>query len=340
MTTKVLVPVNDQESALVAIECAMARKWSPGTMFLLCTIVEDLTSVLEGSSVEHREILASEQRAHLVEMELWLSRAKELFAQVFSNTEAIVECGCISQKICEIAKEWGADYILIGGHSFGLANKLALRGIAAEVLAFAPCSVEAVRLPLVREMLAGSKKIDFERLRQVASLAPKKILIASDLSVQATHAIVWAADQQWCQGCQIRLVTVFVSAKRESGLSVHAKVHTYTEERKFQKHLEEELKVQARRILTKRPEVSLECFLVQAESALQGIIDMAESWGADLVVSGAQGVGRTDESRAGSNAVKLMEQLDCSMIAVRPSASESVHFSWFEHLQPLSGNGT
>ncbi len=334
------MPVNDQESALVAIECAMARKWSPGTVFLLCAIVEDLTTVAEGFSIEHQEILASEQRAHLAEMEDWLDRVKELFSQVFSNTESIVKCGSISQKICEIARNWRADYILIGGHSFGLASRLALRGIAAQVLALAPCTVEAVRLPSLREILIDSEDIDLERLRKLVSLSPRKILIASDLSLQATKAIDWVADQQWSKACQIQLITVFVSAKRGSGLSVHAKVHTYTEEKKFQKHLEQELRVQAGRILAKQPEARLGCYLVQAETVLDGIIDAATAWGADLVITGAQGVGRTEESKAGSNAVQMMEKLDCSMIAVRPSDSEGVHFTWFEDLQLPRGTST
>lgn len=333
MTKRVLLPVNDQESALVAIECAIARKWSSGTMFLLCTIVEDIPLVPEGCSVEHKEILASEQHEHTKEMEVWLNQARELFSQVFPKTESLVECGRIPQKICEIAEDWGADYILIGSHSFGLANKLALRGVAAQVLAFAPCTVEAVRFPEVREMLTTSHMIDIERLRKISAKAPKKILIASDLSLQATKAIDWVAAQDWGTGSQIRLITVFISAKKNSGLAIHEKVHLSTEERKYQNHLEHELRVQANRILAKQPEIKLECLLAQSNSPLQGIIDEAEAWGADLVITGAQGASRANESRAGSHAIKIMEQLDCSTIAVRDGGANAVHFSWFKDLQ-------
>lgn len=333
MIKKVLLPVNDQESALVAIECAMARKWSFDTSFLLCTIVEDITLIPEGCSVEHKEILASEQQEHAKEMEVWLAQARDLFSQVFPNTEAVVQCGRIPQKICEIAEDWGADYILIGSHSFSLANKVALRGVAAQVLALAPCTVEAVRFPQVREMLTSSRMIDIEQLRERAGQAPKKILIASDLSLQAMEAIDWVANQDWGTDSQIRLITVFVSAKKDSGLAVHEKVHSYTEERKYQKHLEQELRIQAKRILAQKPKIKLECFLAQSDSILHGIIDEAETWGADLVITGAQGASRTSESKAGSNAIKIMEQLDCSMIAVRDGGANAVHFSWFEALQ-------
>lgn len=333
MTKKVLLPVNDQESALVAIECAMARKWSSDTSFLLCTIVEDITSIPEGCSVEHKEILASEQYEHAKEMEIWLNQARDLFKQVFPDTETLVECGRIPQKICQIAEDWGADYILIGSHSFGLANKLAFHGVAAQVLAFAPCTVEAVRFPQVREMLTCSHMIDIEQLRKISAQAPKKILIASDLSLQATEAIDWVAAQDWGADSQIRLITVFVSAKKDSGLALHNKVHLFTEERNYRTHLEQELRVQAKRILAQKPEIKLECVLAQSDSALRGIIDEAEAWGADLVITGAQGAGRTNESRAGSHAIRIMERLDCSMIAVRDGGSNAVHFSWFAGLQ-------
>jgi nucleotide-binding universal stress UspA family protein len=88
--------------------------------------------------------------------------------------------------------------------------------------------------------------------------------------------------------------------------------------------------VQAKRIVTKQPQLKLESFLVQADSPAEGIIDQAADWNADLVVTGAQGENRSTASKAGSTAIKIMENIDCSMIAVRQSLLKSVHYSWYD----------
>lgn len=333
MPRKVLIPVNDQESAIVAIECAMARKWPPDTTFLLCSIIEDLANVPAGCSLAHKEVLVAEQAAHAKEMTDWLTQASQLFSTVFPQADSVIECGQIPAKICEIAAQWGADYILIGSHSFGLPNRLALRGVAAQVLAFAPCTVEAVRFRSVREMLVHNNSLDLDKIRAIASQAPRKVLIASDLSTQSTFAADWVAEQDWGEDCHVRLISVFINSKTDSGIAIHEKAHLYTEEKKYQKHLENELRVLGRRILAKQPGLKIDSYLVQSHSALQGILYEVEAWGANLVVTGAQGSGRSDESRAGSNAVKLMDNLECSMLAVREPKNESVHYTWYQELQ-------
>jgi nucleotide-binding universal stress UspA family protein len=332
MTSRILVPVNDQVSALTALECAMARRWPSRSVFLLCTIVEDLTQVPQLSSLQHREILLAEQNEHALQMKEWLKQAIELFQQTFPDAQALMESGTIPEQICSIAKEWSADYILIGSHTFTPRNRLAIKSVAAQVMAHAPCTVEAVRYPTLRNLMLNDEIIEADFIRKAASTPPQRVLVASDLSAPAAGAIDWVADQNWPEGCMVRMICVTAPTRpvRENMTTGDKKVRTYTKENQFLRRLENELRVQAKRIVTKQPQLKLESFLVQADSPAEGIIDQAADWNADLVVTGAQGENRSTASKAGSTAIKIMENIDCSMIAVRQSLLKSVHYSWYD----------
>lgn len=333
MSPRILIPVNNQESAIAAMECAMARTWPIGTSFLLCTVIENLTNIPKGTSLEHREVLLAEQEAHAQEMKDWLKQANALFTQVFPDAQALVDSGNIPEQICKLAKDWAADYILIGSHSLGLNNKLALHGVAAQVMAQAHCTVEAVRPKAMRDALLAKQKISPEEIREAASKPPRKVLVASDLSSHGAAAVDWVAEQSWPSDCVVRIITVALTTPKESNLGITEKARSYTQEQVFLKRLENELRVQAKRIVGKQPDLQLESFLVQADSAFDGIAEQAEDWGADLVITGAQGDSHSQESRAGSTAFQVMDSISCSMIAVKQS-SNATHFSWLNTATP------
>jgi nucleotide-binding universal stress UspA family protein len=328
MALRVLVPVNDQETALSAIESIMARRWPEETDFMLCTVVEDLTVLPDQIDVVHRESLAAEQKLQQESMGPWLDKAKELFSMAFPDTTARIDLGNIPAKICDIAYEWPADLIIIGSHDFGLVNRLALGSIASSVLRDSPCSVEACRYPKLRELMIKNGTATPEEIREIASKPPKKVLVTSDLSKNAQAAIDWVSDQKWAEGTWLRLITVSRSAKKDLGLTLKEKGGSYVQEREYQRLIENELKVQGLKIANKQPNVKLEVFVVQAESAADGIVESAHSWGADLVITGAQGTTRSRELRVGSNAIAIMNRLHCSMIAIRTEDCSPVHFNW------------
>lgn len=185
-------------------------------------------------SVHQKEILAAEQGAHEKEMAQWLENATDLFSTVLPRTDSIVSCGEVPAKICEIARDWSADYILIGSHSFGLADRLALRGVAAEVLSFAPCTVEVVRFAGARAMISNQHRFDLDELRAIASRGPSRVLVATDLSAQSTLAVDWVAEQDWGPDCHLRVMTVFLNTRADAGRAIHEQAHRYTEVNKYQ----------------------------------------------------------------------------------------------------------
>ena len=333
LSFRVLIPVNPQDSALYAIEAAMARRWPEGTQFMLTTVIEGLSGdSLEGKII-HKNVLLAEQNEHRRAMRTWLAHLKDSFKQVFPNTETDLECGHIAEKICELAGNWGADYIMVGSHDFNLVDRTALGSIASKVLMSAPCTVEAVRFHKLKKLAQTCSSNDTEDIRQLANQAPRRIIVATDFSKQADAAIQWIANSSWFDNTEIRLVTVTEASKHEPGVSFLAGSKSYISEQQYQRSLEDRLRVLGREIAKKQPHCKLEVFVLQADSVSGAILELASMWDADLVVVGAQGEGNTDEAKAGSTALPIMDCLECSAIAIRNPNRKQVHFTWYPELQ-------
>lgn len=335
---RVLIPINTQDSALYALEAAMARQWPHDTQFMLTTVIESLSGESLEAKTIHRDTLLAEQSEHRRAMRKWLNQLKDSFATVFPDTITDLECGRIAEKICEVASSWRADYILIGSHDFNIVDRKTLGSIASKVLMSAPCTVEAVRFSKRRKigrLVSGS---DTEEIRQLANQSPRRIIVATDFSEQADNAVQWVADNHWFDNTEIRLLNVTEASKREPGVSFLSGSKGYISEQQYQRTLENRLRVVGRQIAKKQPRCKLEVFVLQSDSVSGAILELASAWDADLVVLGAQGEGSSEEQKFGSKALPIMDSLDCSTIAIRDHKRQQVHFSWYLELQKTTNH--
>lgn len=330
---KVLIPINSQDSALYALEAAMARQWPNDTQFMLTTVVESLIGESLESKTIHRDALLAEQNEHRRAMRIWLDQLRDTFSTVFPDTITDLECGRIAEKICEVASSWGADYIMIGSHDFNLVDRKTLGSISSKVLMRAPCTVEAVRLNKLRKLERLGSGTDTEEIRLLANQAPRRIIVATDFSEQADNAVQWVAENHWFENTEIRLLNVTEASKREPGVSFLSGSKGYVSEQQYQRTLENRLRVIGRQIAKKQPHCKLEVFVLQSDSVAGAILELASAWDADLVVLGAQGEESSEEQKIGSKALPIMDSLDCSTIAIRDHKRQQVHFSWYLELQ-------
>ena len=97
--------------------------------------------------------------------------------------------------------------------------------------------------------------------------------------------------------------------------------------------MQDQLRLLGKRIVDKHPQCKVEAFVLESNSVSDAIIDLALSWDVDLVVVGSHGAGCSGEAEVGSNATKIMDSLECSVIAIKPSARDQAHFSWYAGLQ-------
>jgi nucleotide-binding universal stress UspA family protein len=332
-TLKVLIPINDQDSALYALESAMARAWPAGTQFRLLTVVEDLLDGVPEDQIVHRDILLAEQVEYQQAMKKWLTRINESFSVCFANTQVDIESGRIAETICENAADWEADYILVGSHDLNPESRLALGSISSKVLKSSPCDIEAVRFRKLRHILESGRAAAPEEIRSLASHAPRRVIVASDLSQQAALAVDWVAESNWLDNTEIKLVTVTEEAKCDPCVLFLGGSLNYFSAHRHQIMVQDQLRLLGKRIVDKHPKCKVEAFVIESTSVSDAIMDLASSWDVDLVVVGSQGAGCSGKAEVGSNATKIMDSLECSVIAIKPSSRDQAHFSWYAGLQ-------
>lgn len=74
-------------------------------------------------------------------------RAVELLASAGVTAEAFMREGDPGREIVAAAREWPAEWVVLGSHDHGKLKRLLLGSTASYVATHAPCSVTIVRAP-------------------------------------------------------------------------------------------------------------------------------------------------------------------------------------------------
>jgi nucleotide-binding universal stress UspA family protein len=339
-TFKVLIPINDQGSALYSLETVMARRWPAGTHFMLLTVVESIGEGSRDDTQAHKEILIAEQEEYRHFMQTWINRLKDSLTLVFPDTESSIESGRISEKILETAFDWEADYIILGSHALSSTTRIALGSVASMVVEKSFCPVEAVRFRKLKAPLVSTEEFSAEKIRQLGSQGPRRVIVATRISETEKESAVidWVANTNWLPGTEIKLVTVTAATKREAGVNFLASTKIYLSEHKYQSMLENQMRSLGKQIADKHPKCNVTILVIQSDSVPEAIFEIASTWDADLAILGPPRViNRKPDEEAhkpdSSDTVTIMNGLDCSVIALGRSDKENVHFSWYESLQ-------
>lgn len=169
-----LVPIDFSETSTKALDYAIALAREFGSQIRLLHVVE-LRAVFNSTNPSfadwNRQIMIAAQTR------LTNLADEEIDELIPVNSE--VQVGRAYKVICEIAREQKSDLIAIGTHGFTGLKTLLLGSTAERVIRHAPCSVLVIR----RQTGRNAKNL----------LKPKKILVPTDFSEPATHALQFAA---------------------------------------------------------------------------------------------------------------------------------------------------
>jgi nucleotide-binding universal stress UspA family protein len=203
--------------------------------------------------------------------------------------------------IPKAASDWKADLIVMGSHGRGAFGRLLMGSTAQAVLRHAACSVEIVR---EKQEKAGAESRLF------------RVLLASDGSECAEAAARTVADLPWSAGTEICVISVpelplmtgpFPYYPPEV-LSEASKVNEDHAKESVQKSMEA-LKKTGLRVSGQVTEAH--------ESPVRGILGMADTWGADLIVLGSHGRRGFDRYVMGSVSEAVALHAPCSVEVVR-----------------------
>ena len=144
-----LVAVDNSEHSKAALNEVGRVPWPESTAITLLSVVRNdvfvyadfyvpAMTAIEGLSAEDR------RRA-----ETYLGEQARVLAPRKVATR--VETGDARTVICDVAKEIGADWVIVGSHGRRGFEKLVLGSVASHVVTHAPCSVLVVKTPAARK---------------------------------------------------------------------------------------------------------------------------------------------------------------------------------------------
>lgn len=145
----VLLATDGSEISLEATRRGVALLADPKHVTLL-SVVSDVP-VDSGAGGIEGPIYTPEQQEELLEEE------ERVAAQALADTRAAlppgtpvdhrVETGDPAAVICTVAKEVGADVVVVGSHGKGFLSRVVLGSVSEYVTRHAPCPVLVVRTP-------------------------------------------------------------------------------------------------------------------------------------------------------------------------------------------------
>ena len=211
--------------------------------------------------------------------------------------------------IPKAACDWGADLIVMGSHGKGAFGRLLMGSTAQAVLRHAECSVEIVR--------EAPKKMRSEA-------GTFRLLAATDGSEHAEATMRSIAQRPWPGGTEICVVSV-PDLPLIAGPYPYYPPEVLREAAKTNEdHARDAVQKGVGALEKAGLRVSGEATEAQ-ESPVRGILGMADSWGANLIVLGSHGRRGFDRYVMGSvsEAVALHAHCSVEVVRTKPSNKEN-----------------
>lgn len=298
---KVLIAIDSSPCSQRVLDEAAARPWPLDTNFFVLNVVDVQRFARFPAMIEDARREATE---------LVNSAAAQL---IHAGHPAFVEVrmGFPRKVISECAKELQADLIMVGSHGHSAIKRFLLGSVAQAVFRIAPCPVELVRFA------AGDA---------APSSRPMKILLATDGSECSLAATNSVAARPWPMGTVFKVVGVeeLVALETPMAASPFASIcpASLLEELLADAHTRAVNAVEgARKILETAGLKVLDQQPIPAGDARTTILDLAQTWPADLVVLGSHGRRGLDRLLMGSVAESVAVHAHCSVEVIRPQTA-------------------
>jgi len=180
---KLLVAIDSSSVSEAVIDQVIGRAWPEGTEARVLNVVD--TTGIVGVWAEAAQFIESETEA----ARAFVANATDRIVSGGVTAKGDVTHGYPPTSIIDYAKEWDADFIIIGSHGHGAIARFLLGSVAKSVPHSAPCSVE-----IVREARKES--------------GPMKLLLATDGSPFSTAAARSVATRPWPEGTEVKVISV------------------------------------------------------------------------------------------------------------------------------------
>jgi nucleotide-binding universal stress UspA family protein len=294
---KVLLAIDPSGVSQKVMAVVAERPWPSGTSFCVIHVVDPAGFGRFAGLIEDAERSAK----------TLVKTAADMVARSGHATTSEVLVGFPRKAIAEYAKEWGADFIMVGSHGHKALTRFLLGSVALAVLRSAHCSVEIAR--------ATPKD-------SPASSHAMKILLATDGSEGSQAAVKSLAARPWPSGSAVRIISAVQLLVPENQMSAASLSSVYPaslleDVMNEARGRAQEAAADARKIL-----LASGLKLSQSETMPIGdppitILNQATEWGADLIVLGSHGWRGIDRMLMGSVSESVALHAHCSVEVIR-----------------------
>jgi len=287
---KILLAMDTSPASTAALDEIVARQWPAGSSFEVLSVGEPshlwTTSEVPQEAARRAEEVVQSGAAQL------RSKGHEVAGTVLSGDPKAV--------ILDQARSWGADFIVVGSHGGSAITRLILGNVAANVLRYAPCSVEIVR-----------GRLNLDRTR---------VLLATDGSASSERAARSIAERPWPASTAFRVlsaVELILPATRALMEPPFVDSAFIESARGEAMQRSQDAIARAMEILAATGGDLSESISVLLDTPRAIILEEANRWGADLIVLGSHGHSGVERFLLGSVSEGVALHATCSVEIIR-----------------------
>lgn len=293
---KILLAIDSSSASQNVIAEAATRPWPSGTRFCVLHIVDVLGL---GRSLA---MIDEEKRYG----QALVAAAAEKLVRAGHETSTDILVAFPRKAVVQYAKEWDADFVMVGSHGQGALSRFLLGSVAQAVLRMAPCSVEVVR----------------PRMNESRSQQGMKILLGTDGSEGASAAAKSVANRPWPAGSQVKIISAVQLLVPGNELMMSSSSAIYPTS--LLEEVWSEVRSSAHEAVAEARK-TLEATgmkIVPGETTPEGdprvvLLAQAKEWDADLIVLGSYGRRGMDRILMGSVSESVALHAHCSVEVIR-----------------------
>lgn len=146
-SVKVLVAIDNSRSSQEAVACLSERLWYEGTEFLVVHVLEPVSTEYATMYMTYSSTYSRAVAERLCDAEKLAKNSADFIKKKVphARVKSLLLEGPVKDCLIEKAREWQADFIIMGSQGRTGLSKLLLGSVAEMVLASSPCSVEVIR---------------------------------------------------------------------------------------------------------------------------------------------------------------------------------------------------
>lgn len=314
---KIVLATDGSSNADAAVDVMLFRPWPAGAQVKVISVVERTPPLISRIFLKLGSLAAQAEKAWLQDIEDFVDKTVERLKPKFGNDNVSGELvdGDPREKICEFARKWGADLILMGSYARSDNPQFLMGSVTDAVTSSAPCSVSVLR--------SVSAEAAEKELKHNQPIDEDKYLIPIDDSSYSDAMLSSVLSRPWPPGAYFSIIHVVEPVniggyKRLSQLNPKQIEDVTTEELREQKDRGRLLVEKAgKRFQEKFPDCKVLTEVFEG-TPREKILEIATEWPADLVILGSRGLNKIEELKLAAVSRVVLFYAPCSVEIFHP----------------------